>query len=156
MKKKYALLLGLFLLGALYNAWTLRPVNILYVYSDAGSTMSIAVDHLPLTDKEKIDWYMARRDQLKEDYSLYNNVTHRYYIIDISDGFTNYDEMPKEDLRCFPDIKNDKNCLVKYYLLIVNEGTDGKVIFHIPDEQFEYQLTEEGKIEVVPPPSGWR
>jgi hypothetical protein len=60
LKKKISMLiLYLFLSGAIYNLWTLRPVKILYVNSDGYGTINLVVDHLPWTDRDKIDWYLA-------------------------------------------------------------------------------------------------
>lgn len=149
MKKKLpVMLLCLFLLGAFYNLWTIRPVNILYIYSDAGVTVTIVVDHMPWTDREKIAWYLARRDEFKRKYPSFDNTWQTYYITDISDGFTNYAKSPHEDLFCIPEIKSDDNCLVKNYFLIVDEYTNSGLRFY-PDSDIEYQLTPDNKIERV-------
>lgn len=149
MKKKLpVLLLCLFLLGAFYNLWTIRPVNIQYIYSDEGVTVTIVVDHMPWTDREKIAWYLARRDEFKRKYPSFDNTWQTYYITDISDGFTNYAKSPHEDLFCIPEIKNDDNCLVKNYFLIVDEYTNSGLRFY-PDSDIEYQLTPDNKIERV-------
>ncbi|HHU2274710.1 TPA: DUF943 family protein, partial [Escherichia coli] len=48
MKRKLQkIILYLFLLCCIYNLWTLRPVQILYTYSDAGNSVFLVVDHLP-------------------------------------------------------------------------------------------------------------
>lgn len=150
MKKKITVFMGcIFLAGALYNLWTLRQVNIIFINSDAGSTIDIVVDHLPWTDRDKIDWFLAHKEKILAKYPLYDNSTHTFYIIDIGDGFTNYNENPDEDLFCFPTIKSEKSCLLKDYLLIAQE-------FRYKNHQFQtapwstiYQLTPEGKIERI-------
>ncbi|WP_230353705.1 DUF943 family protein [Lelliottia sp. WAP21] len=146
------MLLLLFLSGGFYNLWTLRPVNIAYVYSDAGSTLSIVVDHLPWTDKEKIDWYISRREELARNYPLYNDSIHSINILDIGEGFTNYNEMPDEDLLCFPTIQTDRSCILREHLLIVNEYPDRKAVFYIVSNQTTYQLVAGDKIERVQRP----
>lgn len=149
MKKKLpAMLLCLFLLGVFYNLWTIRPVNILYVYSNEGITVTLVVDHMPWTDREKIDWYLARRDELKRKYPSYDNTWQYYYIIDISDGFTNNEKSPHEDLFCIPTIQNENNCVVKNYFLSVYENPYSNTRFY-PDSDIEYQLTPDNKIERV-------
>lgn len=149
MKKKLpAMLLCLFLLGAFYNLWTIRPVNILYVYSNEGITVTLVVDHMPWTDREKIDWYLARRDELKRKYPPYDNAWQYYYIIDISDGFTNNEKSPHEDLFCIPTIQNENSCVVKNYFLSVYENPYSNTRFY-PDSDIEYQLTPDNKIERV-------
>ncbi|MDK9362827.1 DUF943 family protein [Lelliottia wanjuensis] len=149
MKKKLpVMLLCLFLLGAFYNLWTIRPVNILYVYSQEGVTVTIVVDHMPWTDQEKISWYLARRDDFKRKYPYFGDIWQSYYITDVSDGFTNYEKSPHEDLFCIPTIKSENNCLVKDYFLIVREDPDSNTHFYL-DSENEYQLTPDNKIERI-------
>lgn len=156
MKGKFPkLLLSLFLICGIYNLWTLRPVKILYIYSDAGSTVSIVVDHLPWTDRDKIAWYLAHRDELQRKYPLFDVNWQTYYVTDIGEGFTNYEKSPHEDLRCYPTIHTENNCIVKNYLLIVDEYIDSNTRLYVPDSDVVYQLTPENKLEIMPPPDGW-
>lgn len=153
LKKKISMLiLYLFLSGAIYNLWTLRPVKILYVNSDGYGTINLVVDHLPWTDRDKIDWYLAHRESINTQYPLLPEVWHRYYITGIGDGFTNYESSPHEDLRCFPAISNEKYCVIKDHLLVVDEDVNEKTRFYVSDAEVEYQLTPEGHIEFVPHP----
>ncbi|ANA19203.1 DUF943 domain-containing protein [Salmonella enterica subsp. diarizonae] len=150
--KKIALCL--FLLAGTYNLWTLRPVKILYAYSDFGSTVFLVVDHLPWTDRDKIRWYLTHREEFKRKYPLLDQDWFRYYVIDIGNGFTNaknYHDGPYEDLYCFPTIKDDADCIVKDYLFIVDEYSDSNTTFGVTviDGEHEYQLTPEKQIERV-------
>ncbi|WP_072170901.1 DUF943 family protein [Trabulsiella odontotermitis] len=155
MKNKFSfVMLCLFLTGGFYNLWTLRPVKILYVYSDAGWTVTMVVDHLPWTDRDKIGWYLAHREEMKRKYPLFDDTWHTYNIMGVGNGFTNYDSSPDEDLLCFPTIKNDNSCIARNYLLIINEYTDSNTRLYVPDSDVVYQLTSENKLEVVPPPDG--
>lgn len=74
-----------------------------------------------------------------------------WYVIDIGNGFTDYKkyiEGPYEDLYCFPTIKSNDNCIVKNYLMVINEYPYRNT--HIGINDFtEYQLTQENKIERV-------
>ncbi len=125
MKKKFPLLLlTLFLAGAFYNLWTLRPVKVLHASSDGYGDVELVVTHMPWTDMEKISWFILNREDIRAKYPLFPDVWHRYYITDIGDGFTNNKISPHEDLRCFSEIQNDKNCIVKNYLLVVDEYPD--------------------------------
>ena len=57
-------------------------------------------------------------------------------------------EGPYEDLYCFPTIKSNDNCIVKNYLMVINEYPYRNT--HIGINDFtEYQLTQENKIERV-------
>lgn len=155
MKRKlFVMLLCLFLLGACYNLWTIRPVNIIYAYSEEGITVTIVVDHMPWTDRDKIAWYLARRDEFKKKYPYYGNIWQSYYITDICDGFTNYEKSPHEDLFCIPEIKSDDNCLVKNYSLIVYEDPDSDTRF-FTDSEMEYRLTSDTKIVPVLQKKSW-
>lgn len=59
-----------------------------------------------------------------------------------------YIEGPYEDLYCFPTIKSNDNCIVKNYLMVINEYPYRNT--HIGINDFtEYQLTQENKIERV-------
>ncbi|MFT1055497.1 DUF943 family protein [Enterobacter hormaechei] len=149
MNKKFVvMLLCLFLFGAFYNLWESRPVNILYAYSNEGITVTLVVDHMPWTDRAKIDWYLARRDEFENKYPYSGNIWQSFYITDIGDGFTNYKKSPHEDLLCFTVIKNESNCVVKNYFLIVYEYADGTPRF-FSDSEMEYRLTPDNKIERV-------
>lgn len=68
MKSKLQkIILCLFLLCCIYNLWTLRPVQILYTYSDAGNSVFLVVDHLPWTDSDKINWYLKHQNEIKNN-----------------------------------------------------------------------------------------
>lgn len=147
MKMKLpVMLLCLFFLGALYNLWTTRPVNILYAYSDEGITVTLLVDHMPWTDRDKIAWYLAHREEFKRKYPAYNNTWQSYYITDIGDGFTNHQKSRHEDLFCIPTINSENNCVVKKYYLVVYEYADSSPRF-FTDSENEYEVTPDNKIE---------
>lgn len=152
MKSKLQkIILCLFLLCCIYNLWTLRPVQILYTYSDAGNSVFLVVDHLPWTDSDKINWYLKHQNEIKNQHPLPEGSWHTWYVIDIGNGFTDYKkyiEGPYEDLYCFPTIKSNDNCIVKNYLMVINEYPYRNT--HIGINDFtEYQLTPENKIERV-------
>ncbi len=92
------------MLVSLYNLWSIRPVNILYIYSDFGGQIFIVVDHLPWTDKDKIAWYLTQQKQLKSKYPLLEGEEHTYFIIEAGKDFIRYKDYhdgPYEDLYCF-------------------------------------------------------
>lgn len=152
MKSKLQkIILYLFLLCCIYSLWTLRPVQILYTYSDAGNSVFLVVDHLPWTDSDKINWYLKHQNEIKNQHPLPEGSWHTWYVIDIGNGFTDYKkyiEGPYEDLYCFPTIKSNDNCIVKNYLMVINEYPYRNTHFFIADNN-EYQLTQENKIERV-------
>jgi magnesium/cobalt transport protein CorA len=84
MKSKLQkIILCLFLLCCIYNLWTLRPVQILYTYSDAGNSVFLVVDHLPWTDSDKINWYLKHQNEIKNQHPLPEGSWHTWYVIDI-------------------------------------------------------------------------
>lgn len=142
--------LCLFLMAGLYNLWTLRTVKMLYVYSDAGSTVAVVVDHLPWTDRDKINWFLAQKETLKIKYPLFDDAYHTYYIMSVGNGFTNYDKSPHEDLLCFPTINDNDNCIVKEHILIVDDFPDDRTIFYVSPDWVGYQFTSEKILERIP------
>ncbi|EEJ5120547.1 DUF943 family protein [Salmonella enterica] len=148
------ILIFLFLLSGVYHLWTLRPVKIIYAYSNAGDEVFLVVDHLPWTDRDKIDWFLKNWQMLREKYPLFEGEWHRYYVVNISDGFTNHEDYhdgPFEDLYCFPTIKSKNSCVVKDYPLIVDEFPYRNTNFYIDtiDGEHHYQLTPENQIERI-------
>ncbi|EIM2859467.1 DUF943 family protein, partial [Escherichia coli] len=108
-------------------------------------------DHLPWTDSDKINWYLKHQNEIKNQHPLPEGSWHTWYVIDIGNGFTDYKkyiEGPYEDLYCFPTIKSNDNCIVKNYLMVINEYPYRNTHFFIADNN-EYQLTQENKIERV-------
>lgn len=74
----------------------------------------------------------------------YQKIVGIRYVIDIGNGFTDYKkyiEGPYEDLYCFPTIKSNDNCIVKNYLMVINEYPYRNTHFFIVDNN-EYQLTQ--------------
>lgn len=125
MKRKLQkIILYLFLLCCIYNLWTLRPVQILYTYSDAGNSVFLVVDHLPWTDSDKINWYLKHQDEIKSQ-NPYQKIVGipGMLLISVMASLTikKYIEGPYEDLYCFPTIKSNDNCIVKNYLMVINE-----------------------------------
>lgn len=138
-----------FFIAAICNLCTLRSVKILHVYSDFNSSVFVVVDNLPWADRDKIGWFLSHRETFIKDCSLIDGIYHSYYIMDIGDGFTNYEESPKEDLMCFSMGKDQHNCIVKNYPLVVNERPYENIRFQVSSywATNEYELTPKGKIE---------
>jgi len=149
MKNKKKRFIGIFIIIAMCNLWSLRPVKILHIYSDFNSSVFIVVDHLPWADSDKIGWFLSRREKLINDYPLIDGIPHSYYIMDVGEGFTNYKENPKEDLLCFSMGKKEHNCIIKNYPMVMSERPYENIHFQISSEWavYNYELTPEGKIE---------
>lgn len=102
MKSKLQkIILCLFILYCIYNLWTLRPVQVLYTYSDAGNSVFLVVDHLPWTDSDKINWYLKHQNEIKNQHPLPEGNLHTWYVIDIGNGFTDYKNISKGRMKIF-------------------------------------------------------
>lgn len=152
MKREFlVLILSLFVVGACYNLWSLRAVKIVHISSNGYGVIQLVVNHMPWTDRDKIYWFLSHREKIDRQYPLFPEVWHRYYITDFGEGFTNRKLSPHEDLKCFPEIQGDKNCIAKNYVLIVDEFPEKYPRFYLPEDDTEYQMTPEGKIVIAPP-----
>lgn len=151
MNKKYrklrSLLLIMFLFLAGYNFWTLRDVKILYTNFFWGKTTVVVVDHFPMTDRNKVQWYLEHEEELKTRYETIKPFTTKVIIIDANGGLVSAEENPHEDLRCFDDIPSDKKCVIKNTVLIVDILAQSLVYFQMGYGGLLYSLDENGNIQ---------
>ncbi|MFK3660982.1 DUF943 family protein [Scandinavium sp. NPDC088450] len=154
MKKTTRTALFIYLSFSLYNLWSLRPVNILYVdlisWSDAGSHanhITVVVDHFPWTDRDRIAWFLAHESEIRAWHPDFKDRVDGIFIMIASEGFLNRLEYPHEDLYCFSSIKNPKNCIEKDVPLRISHDSDSPVIFELEEANYLYN---NGKIEVAP------
>lgn len=87
-KIKIAFFIGVLFYPVVMFFWQLRPVKIMAVsrypeyeesyYKDSNEGFTerdsyhIAVDHLPLSVKDKVKWYLAHKTELKNQYLIPN------------------------------------------------------------------------------------
>lgn len=147
-RKMWVLLTIVMLCTAVYNLWALGPVTILYAETDWRSSV-IVVDHFPLTDKDRINWFLNHESDIKKYYGIITEQTSSIAIIEAEDGLLRFQEHPHEDLLCFDNIKSDKKCVIKNYVLDVNIHAPGLVDFRTGDGP-TYYLSEEGNIDIKP------
>ncbi len=148
-KKKSFLkkMLMLFLIVALYNLWTLRTVTVFYVSAKKGN--NIVVDHLPLTDRDRIHWFREHKQEFKEKYNLYHMFDRKIYIWDIGNGFTNNQLSPHADLYCFDEMNAEKNCIEKNLLFVAETNSDGRETYYIGGMgTLSYTLSSDGAISM--------
>ncbi|MFS2224953.1 DUF943 family protein [Pantoea sp. B65] len=115
------------------NFWSLRAVNIIDIHS-AREYSQIIVDHLPFTDKEKIEWWLKNQQEIMKKYNIphsYKDGSYNITIWNIGDGYLNSDEYYRKDLLCFSDMKDKRNCIEKKLLLTIEKSANNKIYFSI-------------------------
>lgn len=102
--------------------WFSRPVEIVAVHQHN----ILLVKHFPYLKSQKIAWWEANKDMLKEKYGL--PVTdeegfYTVYILDYGDGYrVNRGTDEDADLICFDDMKSKANCIEKEPLFRISHS----------------------------------
>lgn len=120
----------LFLMFALYNAWSLKKVAILFVEKVSTNNYVIAVDHLPLTDRDKINWFNNNLPLLQR-YNISINDFDHITIMEAVGGFKNINSPWVDDYYCFNRIGNNYRCVDKNLQTNVFRAHDGTLTFYI-------------------------
>lgn len=141
---------AIFVITAFYNLWTLRKVNIIYIDSYKDMMLDIVVDHLPLTDKGRIEWFLENKRKLQKKHPEFNENTYEIVFLDIGEGFMSSRDNYHEDLRCFESLKKEKNCIQKNDLLVIHFYDGGVTDFDIGFGGPAYRVYSNGKIENKP------
>ncbi|WP_343646383.1 DUF943 family protein [Enterobacter sp.] len=120
MKKSWLFYIASALSVVVFSLWDdIYPVKIIDVHrsTDRMGYDYIIVDHFPLTDWGRINWWLSQRDRLKEKYHI--PAGHRFVLTvwDVGDGYLR--DSSHEDYFCFPDMTSEKNCIEKIKLLEV-------------------------------------
>lgn len=137
---------------AIYNLWTLRSVDVLYMESYKDVIIEVVVDHLPWTDKDRIKWFLENKVKLQRNYPEFNEKTFEIIFLDVGEGFMSLRDNYHEDLRCFESLKKEKNCIQKNDLLVIHFYDGGVTDFDIGFGGPAYRVTRDGKIENKPIP----
>ncbi|WP_160286609.1 DUF943 family protein [Pseudomonas knackmussii] len=134
------------LLGVSWIFWVSQSVRINNVHA-RNSYSDVLVQNFPLTDRVKIDWWLANQRFLKEEY----NIPQSYYDGSFNilfwawDGVYCVDHGTDEDsdLLCFEDMQTKANCIVKSDVpLEVARLSDGSYRFYIGKRR--YSQAKEG------------
>ena len=138
--RRILLLVSVIILACGYLVWNLRPVVILrvggafeydlrfkhglYKSSQRGFTdtgyYDVVVDHMPLTEWGRINWYLEHKTELKKKYNIIGSSSYSLTFWGIGDGFIDGDKSGDGDLYCFAKTDSDANCLEKNLLLSVD------------------------------------
>jgi len=129
INKILSVLILAFSLGVLYFIWvSLRPVDIVAVHQD-GNFSDVLVNHFPLTDKGKIDWWLANKDMLKNRYDIPKPASCGAFTIVFWDFGDGYMEEGKYDRLCFVDMPPPVNCIIKNKEFTVETGRGDEMLF---------------------------
>ncbi|MEI2628858.1 DUF943 family protein [Erwinia aphidicola] len=127
-----ALILAM-VVGALYFLWVfLRPVEIVAIHQDAQFS-DVLVKHFPLTERGKIDWWLANKDTLKKRYNFPKPDKKGNFSVVFWDFGDGYMEERKYDRRCFLDMKPPINCIEKNKEFTVETGRGSDMLFGVYD-----------------------
>lgn len=120
MKKSRFLYIATVFVVIVCSHWgDIYPVKIIDVHrsTDRFGYDDIIVDHFPLTDRGRINWWLSQRDMLKKKYNIPSGQRFVLTVWDVGDGYLR--DSPHEDYFCFPDMTSEKNCIEKIELLEV-------------------------------------
>lgn len=138
--------LGLFVFVAVFNLWSLRPVKIIYTSRQMEGSNDVVVNHFPLTDRDRVYWYLDHKEELLEEYNIPRSTDFDIVIWDVADGFVNLEENYKHDLYCFRDMKVKNNCIEKNMFLKIKLYKYGKEVFTVGYSGYSYAVDKEGKL----------
>ena len=113
-----------------------RPAKIVRV-----DNSTVFVEHLPMTNKGKLSWWLKNKELLKNKYHIINPPDNFTVIIMNFDG---YEKLPKgvrdgsiDDYTCFDDNNGEqKKCVYNSIAIVVRGSVDGKVFINIGDKTY--------------------
>ncbi|HDR2472955.1 TPA: DUF943 family protein [Enterobacter soli] len=114
MKKSWFVYMMIALAMIVFSFWDhIYPVKIIDVHrsTDSFGYDNIIVDHFPLTDRGRINWWLSHRDMLKKKYNIPSGQRFVLMVWDVGVGYLR--DSPREDYFCFPDMKAEKNSLLE-------------------------------------------
>lgn len=124
-KRAILLLAGTALL--IYLLWFfLRAVEIVAVHQRSNNYSAILVRNFPLSDKDKINWWLKNRAMIKEKYNVPYPDENGFFSVTVwlfGEGYK--EDKQDDDQYCFNDMKVKKDVLKKRQFLssVVAQGT---------------------------------
>ena len=142
-KKQRVLLLACSSL-LVYLLWLLfRPVEIVAVHSH-NTFSDVLVKSFPFTDKGKIEWWLANRAMLKEQYNVPDPDKDGSFSITFWLFGDGYKEEEDKDRLCFNDMKTQKRCIEKDPVFTVSQNAYHRTFFTAYNGR--YVLESNGKL----------
>ncbi|MGD9426450.1 DUF943 family protein [Pantoea sp. NSTU24] len=120
-----------------------RPVEIIAIHQE-GNFSEVLVKSFPLTDKEKINWWLENKDLLKMKYNIPAPSASGNFYVNFWDFREGYKEKGKYDRRCFDDMNTVKNCIDKNAVFSVENNRKKETLFTVYDGR--YRMEKNGKI----------
>ncbi|SQK73923.1 DUF943 family protein [Tatumella ptyseos] len=113
-----------------------RPAKIVRV-----DNSTVFVEHLPMTNKGKLSWWLKSKELLQNKYHIINPPDNFTVIIM---NFDDYEKLPKgvrdgsiDDYTCFDDNNGEqKKCVYNSIAIVVRGSVDGKVFINIGDKTY--------------------
>ena len=143
MRKSLA---ALFIIAALYNMWSLRRINVLMVDHILAGDYVIAVDHLPLTDRDKINWFNDNKKVLQEQFNISISDFNNIVIMEAVEGVRDINNHWGENYYCFTQTKNDFRCVDKDLQINIYRSEDNTLTFYIHSYGGVYVQAMDGSI----------
>lgn len=142
-------LVGCMLVGYAISLW-LRTAEIAAVHTNDNFS-DVLVTNFPLTDKGKINWWLANKNKLSENYGIPTpSPDSGRFSITFWDFSDDYKKKEKYERLCFPEMKTDVNCIEKDAVLIVSNNRAGSVFFTVNNGR--YMIKDNGDIVKL---KGW-
>jgi hypothetical protein len=135
----------LFLLFVIYNVYTLRKVNVIFSENVWTGDYVIAVDHLPLTDRDKISWFNDNKKS-QDHYNISISDFYEIIIIEAVGGGKNSNDRWVDDYYCFRDARSDNRCVDKSLPMSIIHGENDALTFDTHDFGGEYVQGTDGNV----------
>lgn len=133
MKKLFGLFVAILAIAVVaYTYLNNRPTRIIAVHQNE-YIASILVDHLPLSETDRIAWWLKNQDGVIDQYKIKpgnDKGVISYFFYAFGDG---YKQEEGKDRLCFEDMPGPENCIEKNLLMMVMRTRDGGKQFIFDD-----------------------
>lgn len=117
-----------------YFFWlTSRPVEIIAIHKGRSGFNAVLVKNFPLTDQEKINWWLTEINNIKEKYHIPTPEKDGSFYLTFWLFGEGYKEEGKYDRLCFDDMQTPVNCIEKNRVFSVEKSRDGNIFFTVDD-----------------------
>ena len=123
-----------------------RPSTVIAVHQ-LGNTSIILVDHLPVTNSAKIQWWYSHIDSITERYHLVADRPEGMFFYAVYAFDKGYQKEGKEDRLCFDEMTPPENCVDKNILLQMMPWGNGEDKFYFGSAT--YMANKNGDIRRV-------
>lgn len=148
--RKFAILLVTFaaIAGGSFLYLNTRQVTVITAFHNQ-YTAQILVDHLPITNTARINWWLNTRAEIYMQHNIPSSNTESPWFVTIYAFGDGYKEEGKGDRRCFSEISSPRHCIDKTILMSINQMRSGDSEINVDDTV--YILSQDGKRTQVQP-----